>query len=162
MTVVERIFLDTNVLIRATIDTAPLHEIARRKLEFYDANGVEIWISRQVLREYLAVLSRPQSYTAPLAPDVLSEDVQRFQQRFHVADEDVRVTQQLTLLLQQIPSGGRQVHDANIVATMLVYGIRSLVTHNVDDFTRFTGLITVAPLQMPPHDAPPHVTQQEQ
>jgi predicted nucleic acid-binding protein len=150
MTVAEQAFLDTNILIRATIDTAPLHETARSTLQSYHAKGIELWISRQILREYLAVLSRPQSFSAPLAPHVLRDDVERFQQQFHVADEDARVTRQLVLLLQQIPVGGRQVHDANIVATMLVYGIPRLITHNVDDFVRFAGLITVVPLAAPP------------
>lgn len=39
-----------------------------------------------------------------------------------------------------------QVHDANIVATMLAYGIPRLLTHNVDDFKRFAHLIAVLPL----------------
>jgi predicted nucleic acid-binding protein len=49
--------------------------------------------------------------------------------------------------MAEIPSGGKQVHDANIVATMLVYGIPKLLTHNTTDFARFSELITVLPLQ---------------
>ncbi|MEH2170887.1 MAG: hypothetical protein V7K41_30400 [Nostoc sp.] len=49
--------------------------------------------------------------------------------------------------MEEIFSGGKQVHDANIVATMLVYGIPQLLTHNTSDFARFSGLITVLPLQ---------------
>ncbi len=30
-----------------------------------------------------------------------------------------------------------QVHDANVVATMLVHGIDAVITINLDDFTRF-------------------------
>ena len=142
---VERLFLDTNVLIRATLNAAPLHD-ARRVVEHAHTAGTELWISRQVLREYLAVLSRPQSYTPPLAPDVLMDDVRRFEDICRVADEDTRITQQLLVLVQQILTGGRQVHDANIVATMLVYGIERLLTHNMANFTRFAGFITVVPL----------------
>ncbi len=36
---------------------------------------------------------------------------------------------------------------ANIVATMQAYGIRHLLTHNTDDFKRFSGLITVLPIE---------------
>ncbi|MBO1348300.1 MAG: hypothetical protein EBE86_013325 [Hormoscilla sp. GUM202] len=43
--------------------------------------------------------------------------------------------------MEQITIGGAQVHDANIVATMLVYGIGELLTNNVDDFNRFSELI---------------------
>ena len=41
------------------------------------------------------------------------------------------------------PIGGKQVHDANIVATMLVYGIPCLLTHNARDFERFGDMVTV-------------------
>ena len=40
----------------------------------------------------------------------------------------------------------KQVHDANIVATMQVYGIDQLLTHNVADFARFQPRIAVLPL----------------
>ena len=49
--------------------------------------------------------------------------------------------------MEAISVGGRQVHDANIVATMQAYGIRHLLTHNTDDFIRFSGLITVLPVE---------------
>ncbi|BAY37984.1 hypothetical protein NIES2111_23270 [Nostoc sp. NIES-2111] len=57
------------------------------------------------------------------------------------------VTERLLTLMAEIPSGAKQVHDANIVATMLVYGIPKLLTHNTTDFARFSELITVLPLQ---------------
>ena len=40
----------------------------------------------------------------------------------------------------------RQVHDTNIVATMLTYGIPRIVTNNPDDFAPFAALITIIPL----------------
>ena len=51
----------------------------------------------------------------------------------------------LTLCLT-IPLGGKQVHDANIVATMQAHGIGKLLTHNTVDFARYQHLITVIPL----------------
>ena len=39
--------------------------------------------------------------------------------------------------------GGRQVHDANIVATMLAHGERRLLTFNEADFRRFDSLIDI-------------------
>jgi len=39
--------------------------------------------------------------------------------------------------------GGRQVHDANIVATMLTHGETELLTFNEVDFRRFGGLIQI-------------------
>ena len=42
--------------------------------------------------------------------------------------------------------GGKQIHDANVVATMLASGIPALLTHNVSDFDRFRNLIQVISL----------------
>jgi hypothetical protein len=41
---------------------------------------------------------------------------------------------------------GKQVHDTNIVATMLTHGVNRLLTHNVADFVRFSQEITVIPM----------------
>jgi predicted nucleic acid-binding protein len=55
--------------------------------------------------------------------------------------------EKLLALSGQVNIGGKQVHDANIVATMQVYGIRRLLTHNTSDFVRFSAFITVVPLE---------------
>ncbi|WP_211175840.1 VapC toxin family PIN domain ribonuclease [Brasilonema sp. UFV-L1] len=105
-----------------------------------------MWISRQVLREYLATLTRPQKFTALLPITIVIQDIRYFQSRFQVAEDGSQVTERLLTLMEEISSGGKQVHDANIVATMLVYGIPQLLTHNTGDFARFSELITVLPL----------------
>ena len=45
-----------------------------------------------------------------------------------------------------IPCGGKQIHDVNLAATMLGNEIPKLLTHNVADFNRYSGLIEVVPL----------------
>jgi len=40
---------------------------------------------------------------------------------------------------------GKQIHDTNIVATMLTNGITRLVTFNPDDFKRFTEIEIIVP-----------------
>jgi hypothetical protein len=49
-------------------------------------------------------------------------------------------------LIAAIPCGGKQIYDANIVATMLAHGVPKLLTYNVARFSRFAGHITVLPL----------------
>ena len=49
----------------------------------------------------------------------------------------------LLALLDEISCGGEQVHDANIVAMMLVHGVDTLVTINSGDFVRFEELVRV-------------------
>jgi predicted nucleic acid-binding protein len=108
--------------------------------------GAQLWISRQVLREYLVTLSRPQTFANPLPMTVLVSDMKQFETLFALAEDGPGVTRQLCSLLLAVACGGKQVHDANIVATMLVHGIPKLLTHNVTDFKRYAGHITVVPL----------------
>ncbi|WNZ26286.1 type II toxin-antitoxin system VapC family toxin [Leptolyngbya sp. NK1-12] len=140
------IFIDTNVLVYANILAYPLHTVAAEFLQSLIDAEVELWLSRQVLREFIAAVTRPQTYGSPQPITVVIERVRTFQTQFRVAEDNVQVTDQLLNLLQQFPTAGRQVHDANIVATMLTAGVERLLTHNVGDFDRFSGLITVIPL----------------
>lgn len=105
-------------------------------------DGRVLWISRQVLREYLVTLTRPQAFRDVPKAMVL-EQVRLFQEHFEIADDIDAVTEQLMQLMDDIPIGGKQVHDANIVATMLAYGIPALLTHNGKDFERFADRIVV-------------------
>ncbi|MBN1284252.1 MAG: type II toxin-antitoxin system VapC family toxin [Anaerolineae bacterium] len=137
------VFIDTNVLVRATLVTAPQHADALVAMERLWSEGMSIWISRQVLREYAAVLTRPQTYAFPISPAAVAAQLRVFLTQFHVADENAQVTTNLMILLETTSLGGKQVHDANIVATMQAYGIGQLLTHNVKDFVRFSGLVNV-------------------
>ena len=53
------------------------------------------------------------------------------------------MTAVLLKLWRDVAVGGRQVHDANIVATMLAHGERRLLTFNDGDFVRFAPRIEV-------------------
>ena len=52
--------------------------------------------------------------------------------------------EQLIMLSRRYSFAGRQVHDANIVATMLAHGERRILTFNGADFWCFARLIEVA------------------
>lgn len=140
------LFLDTNVLVYANAALAPLHHRALAAVQQYHASGVVLWISRQILREYLATVTRPQTFLAPLPAVTATERVRYFQQQFHIAEDGSGVTTRLLDLVEMIPIGGKQIHDANIVATMQSYGVGALLTNNVKDFARFAHLITIVPL----------------
>lgn len=140
------VFVDTNILIYAAITSSPFYAPAFAQLDGFRRSGTELWISRQILREYLAALSRPQPFTPPLPAATLTADVVRFQSDFRIAEDGPAVTSNLLALLLSISVGGKQVHDANIVATMQAHGLRRILTHNSADFVRFGHLIQIEPL----------------
>ena len=146
MTAVEPVFVDTNILNYTRTAASPFQSQASAKLGNLAAAGHPLWISRQILREFLASMSRPGNLAAPPSLASLSADVRFFETKFLIAEDGASVTVHLLNLLSSIPCAGKLVHDANIVATMLAYGIPNLLTHNVADFQRFAGHITIIPL----------------
>ena len=137
------LFIDTNILVYANVAAAPFHDQALNAIKTAHQSVRPMWISRQVLREFIAARTRPQTFSQISSPDVVIERIRYFEERFQVADDTASVTGQLLKLMENFKVGGKQVHDANIVATMLVYDISCLLTHNAKDFQRFGELIKI-------------------
>ena len=137
-------FVDTNVLVNARIREAPHHEIAREGLERGLRGPEPLRISRQIMREYLAVVTRPQVWPVPLTRREALDDIGRLDRTFDLLEDGPRVTDALLALCRDVEVGGKQVHDANIVATMLAHGERRLLTFNAVDFRRYGDRIELA------------------
>lgn len=132
-----KLFIDTNVLIYANANNYVWQTEAQHKLSYYFSEDYEIWISRQVIREYLSNISKLMISQSTYQSDILLQDVNNFQEEFMIADENSAITFELMRLIKKYNVGGKQVHDCNIVATMLHYGIANILTHNVKDFIRY-------------------------
>ncbi|VFM95167.1 MAG: Predicted nucleic acid-binding protein, contains PIN domain [Candidatus Kentron sp. G] len=143
MTSADPLFIDTNILIYANVATAPFHEQSLIVIEKARQAGRPLWISRQVLREFIAARTRPQTFARPSTPEVVIQRVRYLEGHFQVADDTAAVTGRLAGLMRDFRIGGRQVHDANIVATMLAHGIPALLTHNTKDFERFCKVVRI-------------------
>jgi len=142
----ERVFLDTNILCYAYLGQSPFQRPALEELEKLQARGAEIHVSRQVLREYVAAMSKHGVLPVPVPMSGLIENVRDFARSFAVLEDRADVTELWLELLADTATAGRQVHDAYIVATMLAYQVPVLLTHNVSDFKRFGSRISVKPL----------------
>ena len=151
MTGVDRLFVDTNILIYTTNESSPWHGLANAALQEARQLGVEVIVSTQVLREYLAAATRLSGTSSGIPLADIFENLQTFQREFTVVEDTRVVLATLINLAQNVPVAGKQVHDANIVAAMQVHGIRHLLTNNGEDFARFVQFITVVPLE----DRPP-------
>lgn len=134
--------VDTNVLVHSSVVTSPEHARARAALARLSAQG-PVAISRQILREFLSATTRPQpwAHAATLAEATYNTD--GFLRRFALIEDGQAVWDELMRLTRGFAFGGKQVHDANIVATMLAHGETRLLTFNGADFRRFGSLIEV-------------------
>jgi predicted nucleic acid-binding protein len=136
-------FLDTNVLIYATRTSSSFHEWAKSALAAAAASEPRTAVSRQVLREYLAVVARPAGGSEALSMTEALADVARFSRSLAVLEDGPEVAARLVELCRTVRLAGRQVHDANIVATMLAHGEDRLLTMNRSDFRRFEPRIEI-------------------
>lgn len=139
------VFVDTNVLIYASRPRAELHATARAALDGCRLERRPVRISAQIIREYLAASTRPQPTAPALTMEAAIADVRTFRGAFNVAEDGPKILERLLALLAAVPTAGRQVHDANIVATMLAHGVTKLLTFNAGDFRRFVPAIELVP-----------------
>jgi len=140
-------FVDTNVLLRARVKGMEFHHEAKTLIDIQISAGNELWISRQVIREFLVNVTRPQSVSQPMTIAEVEAEMNVLNSVFNIADETANVTAKLLQLIKQYPTGGKQIHDANIVATMLVNDVDTLLTQNMDDMKRFEKEILLIPLK---------------
>jgi predicted nucleic acid-binding protein len=142
-----RVMLDTNVFLAATDESRAEHSGALAILNRWPDGNTTLYASGQILREYLAVATRPADKNGlGLKPAEAVGNVRAIQERTTLLEEDSRVTDRLLRLLDDVECGGKQVHDANVVATLLVHGIGTIVTMNTRDFERFASYVSVVRL----------------
>ncbi len=135
------VFVDTNILVYATRPSAAQHAAAKAALTRLEGP------CGSAPRCFASISRREPQATAPALPMATAiADVRRFRTTFDVAGEHAGVLDRLLNLLAGSRGAGRQVHDANIVATMLEQGIRRLLTFNAADFRRFGRIIDLEPL----------------
>jgi predicted nucleic acid-binding protein len=147
-TVAEAVFVDTNVLLAATDEGRADHAGAVEVLQQWPASGTVLYTSGQILREYLVVTTRPTAVNGlGLSRRDAVVNVERLRTRLRFLDESEKVGERLLALVAETDCSGKQIHDANVVATMLVHGIGTVVTRNTSDFSRFDRHIHVTPLK---------------
>lgn len=136
-------FVDTNVLLTCTSTRRPGHAAALELLETGFAER-SLFLSGQVLREYIVVATRPPAVNGlGLTSAQALGNARQFLDRATFLREDEAVRDALLRLLDRVPCSGKQVHDANIAATMVAHRIGVLLTLNPRDFERFVPSIQI-------------------
>lgn len=143
-------FVDTNVLVFARNAASPNRQVALAALTRGRQQDA-LRISRQVVREYLAVVTRPQAWASPLPMSKALTDASRLASAFEILEDGQTVADTLAAPCREVAVAGKQVRDANIVATMLAHGEQRLMTFNAKDFRRYGGRLELVALQMQRH-----------
>lgn len=137
--------MDSNVLLRSLFAGMNDHEACRTTLNRLQQEDNELWISHQIVREFCVNATHERTFSREGAPrphhDRVLEVVAWLPARFTVADVDVDVHREFFKIMREYRVVGKQLHDANIVATMLVHDINTLLTRNFRHFTRYQEVV---------------------
>lgn len=138
------VVVDTNILLAATDTSRATHATA---VEFLDEDERRLALTPQIVREYLAVSTRPlEANGFGLSGEDATANLAQFLEDMDLLSEDLATTRLLTDLVRRESAQGKQVHDANVVAVALAHGAGCIVTDNTRHFSRFTDLIAVEDL----------------
>ena len=146
--------LDTNILLRRQDANHVQFGAASRALIGLREKNERLCIARQNLIEFRNVASRPlEKNGLGLSPFQADRELDVAERDFDTLPENDLIYVVWRQLIAAKGVSGKQVHDARLVAYMLVYGVTHLLTFNGADFKRFetlpseigTGIVVVEP-----------------
>ena len=144
----DRVMLDTNVMLAATDEGRAEHCDAVTILNEWAAGDTTLCTSGQILPEYLADTTLPTEHNGLglKSADAVS-NVRAIRERTAFLVEDARVADPPAgTCWADVECSGKQVHEANVIATMLVHGVGTVVTMNLADFARFERYLSLVEL----------------
>jgi|SRR5579864_2235587 len=137
---------DTNVLLRSTRQTHPMHRIAMAAVTTLLRSGDRVCVTPQNIIEFWNVCTRPEDRNGlGLTPDEADREASRLEALLTLLPGVPAIYPEWRRLVVTHSVSGVQVHDARIVAAMNVYGMSNLLTFNGADFTRYPGIHVVHP-----------------
>jgi len=131
-----KIFIDTNVLVYATLldfDSVKNKE-ALNTLNSLRKQKSELFISTQILREFYAVVTNKKYLKNPLTPKQANEQIKFFVNTVNVLTVTENIFPLLAVISEKYNITGQQIHDVAIVATMLTSDIKTIYSFNIKDF----------------------------
>ena len=140
--------IDTNVLLRVLHSTNPSSTLAETAVRKLLSNGHQLHATMQNFVEFWNVSTRPINQNGMgLSPSDAVGPFRRAEQLFPLLPDSPAVYAEWRELVVNYGVSGVQVHDARLVATMLVHGVTHILTFNTSDFARYNskGIVAVDP-----------------
>jgi predicted nucleic acid-binding protein len=140
---------DTNVLLRYVRAVDPLHGVVAGAVRKLRSQGHALRTTSQNLVEFWNVATRPAARNGlGLTPAVAFKELRTAERFFPILEDSPKVYPQWRRLVAVHGVSGVKVHDARLVAFMLVHGVGLILTFNGTDFGRYSpeGVAAVDPL----------------
>jgi len=144
------IAVDTNVLV-GVIQTFDLEvrTTGRRAVKSLYRQREQLVCFPQNLVEFWNASTRPANANGlGFTPEQAARSVDRFQTLLRLLPETPEIFVTWRMLVLQHRVSGIQVHDARIVAAMAVHQVNKILSFDLDDFKRYTGITVVHPREV--------------
>ena len=138
--------VDTNLLLRSVEPSHPMYGDAVNAIATLQGRGEQLHIVPQNLIEFWNVYTRPLErnglgHTAAEA----EAEVNRLKAFFSLLPDTAAIYEEWERLVVVHAVRGVNVHDAKLVAAMLVHGLTHILTFNISDFARYSEITAVHP-----------------
>lgn len=142
------VLFDTNILLRMAQKHHPHNATAERALDVLLDGNEDIVVVSQTLVEFWAVASRPLSANGlGLTIEDTAIEVQNTKYFCRLLNE-LPVHEEWLRLVTKYRVSGKNVHDARLVAAMVVHGVEQILTFNGADFARYAEISVLDPFQI--------------
>lgn len=139
---------DTNNLLRFAMRADPQHAVVLSAIKKLKADGNKLHILPQTCVEFWNVCTRPTARNGfGLSVQQANHSLRLVEKIFPLLPDNAKVHTEWRKLVLHFGVSGVQVHDARIVAAMLVHQITHIMTFNTSDFARYSsvGIFAVSP-----------------
>ena len=136
--------VDTNILLRIARSSDPQHQLIDSALAKLALAGTTLHFTQQNIAELWNAMTRPIARNGfGLTVTEAEREVRVIEAGMTFLPNNESVYREWRRIVVQYAVSGVQVHDAHLVAAMRVHGVSHILTLNVTDFSRYSG-ITVA------------------
>lgn len=140
------LLIDSNVLLRFSDPSREDGKIASAAVDRLNALLTPLYYCSQNIGEFWNTLTRPLDHNGfGLTPREAYARVQEVEAKFEFLPDGIAVHRQWLKLLSRYQVSGIKVHDAHLVAVMVVHGVRHILTFNTADFARYSEIEAVHP-----------------
>lgn len=139
--------VDTGVLLRFLLRSDPAYAAVRQAVRLLKTRREHLVTTSQNIAEFWNVCTRPPTARGGLGMSVEATErrVRLLERHFHVLPDSSAVYPHWKTLVLAHSISGVQVHDARLVAAMIVHGVSHVLTLNIRDFARYPNITAVAP-----------------
>jgi predicted nucleic acid-binding protein len=138
--------LDTNILLRSSEPSHPMFFSATTAISLLLKRGEKLYITPQNLIDFWNVCTRPKNKNG-LGYSITEtrEEVAKLKTMFPLLLDTSAIYTEWERLVSTYEVKGVNVHDARLVAAMLIHGLTHILTFNIEDFCRYVEITPVNP-----------------